>query len=264
MKQPSAKQWPSTKLFFAAALLLLPAAMAVPAAPDAPATDVFQRSVPLPAEGIFSLKNINGSVQVEAWEKAAVEIRAVKTAHRDADDLRRVRIVVDARSGEVAVRTQYPEGDGVEVSVDYRVRVPFRVFLKSVETVNGAVRVRGVEGQGSLATVNGNIELTDAAGRFGARTTNGNIEMEFRQLPAGPAVTIEAVNGSVVLAMPESADAELDVRSMNGDFRSELPLLSQGAAGPREFRGKLGRGGGEVRVRTVNGGIRVVAARPTI
>jgi hypothetical protein len=68
----------------------------------------------------------------------------------------------------------------------------------------------------------------------------------------------------VLLALPESADAELDVRSMNGDFRSELPVVLHGAQGTREFRGTLGRGGGEVRVRTVNGGIRVVAARPTI
>jgi DUF4097 and DUF4098 domain-containing protein YvlB len=245
-------------------LLLVPAALVAQVKLAASATDVFQRSLPLPPGGTFSLKNINGSVQVEAWERPTVEIRAVKTAHRDAADLSRVQIVVDAQPGEVAVRTQYPEGDGVEVSVDYRVRVPYRVFLKSVQTVNGTLRVRGVEGNGSLLTVNGNVHLTDAAGRFNARTTNGNIEMEFRRLPAGPAVAIEAVNGSVLLALPESADAELDVRSMNGDFRSELPVVLHGAQGTREFRGTLGRGGGEVRVRTVNGGIRVVAARPTI
>jgi hypothetical protein len=88
--------------------------------------------------------------------------------------------------------------------------------------------------------------------------------MEFRALSAGPDVTIESVNGSIVLALPESADAELDLRSVNGDFRSELPLLMRGSVGPREYVGQLGRGGGALKVRTVNGGIRVVASRPTI
>jgi DUF4097 and DUF4098 domain-containing protein YvlB len=130
--------------------------------------------------------------------------------------------------------------------------------------VNGSVRVRGVEGSGALRSVNGNVEVYDAAGRFSARTTNGNIRVQLRDLPNGSPMSIETMNGSVVLALPADADAELDVRSLNGDFASDLPLLLKGAEGQREFRGRLGRGGAEVRVRTVNGGIRVVEARPTI
>jgi DUF4097 and DUF4098 domain-containing protein YvlB len=244
----------------AVSLLIAPAGLA-----QSPvATERFERNVPLKLAGAFSLKNINGSVSVEAWERDVVEIRAIKSAYRDAADLARVQISLEQKAGEVAVRTVYPEKDGVEVSVEYRVRVPYRVLLRNVETVNGAVRVRGVDGRGSVSSVNGNIEIADVAGRFSARTTNGNIEMEYRQLPDGEPVSIETVNGSVLLALPESADAELDVRSMNGDFRSELPMLARGSIGPRDYHGRLGRGGGAVRVRTVNGGIRVVASRPTI
>jgi hypothetical protein len=130
--------------------------------------------------------------------------------------------------------------------------------------VNGTVRVSGVESSGTLRSVNGNVEVFDAAGRFSARTTNGNIRMELRELLAGDPVSIEAVNGTVLLALPADSDAELDVRSMNGDFSSDLPMLRQSATGQREFHARLGRGGAAISVRTVNGGIRVVEARPTI
>lgn len=244
----------------AAIALLAPAARAEKAL----TTDLFERRVPLASGGSFSLVNVNGSVQVEAWERDTVEIRAVKTARGSQRDAARVQIHVESTPNAVSVRTEYPQDDGVEVTVDFRIRVPYRALLSRVETVNGAVRVRGVEGAGSLRSVNGNVEVFDAAGRFNARTTNGNIRIELRQLPAGPPVAIETMNGSVVLALPPDANAELDVRSLNGDFRSDLPLLQKGSIGPREYHGRLGSGGGEVRVRTVNGGIRVVEARPTV
>ena len=131
------------------------------------------------------------------------------------------------------------------------------------------MRVGGVEGTGELRSVNGNVELLDGAGIFTARTTNGNVRIELRHLGAGPTgasgpMSIETMNGSVVLALPPSANADLDIRSVNGDFRSELPVIAQGSLDSREFRGRLGQGGTTVRVRTVNGGIRLVTARPTI
>ncbi|MBI1750173.1 MAG: DUF4097 family beta strand repeat protein [Acidobacteria bacterium] len=224
----------------------------------------FVRTLPLPSGGVFVLSNVNGSVEVDTWEKEAVEIRARKSTRGRSLDLSRVKIVVDALPGEVAVRTLYPENEGLEVTVEFKVRVPARVVLKRVETINGSVRVRGVEGAGLLRSVNGNVDLLDGAGRFDARSTNGNVRIELRQLPPGSPISIETVNGSVVLALPADADAELDILSMNGDFRSELPVMLRGRLGSRDFRGRLGRGGDAVKVRTVNGGIRVVAARPSV
>ena len=138
------------------------------------------------------------------------------------------------------------------------------VVLRRVETINGSVSVRGVAGTGLLRSVNGNVELLEGAGRFDARSTNGNVHIELNQLPPGSPISIETVNGNVVLALPASADAELDILSMNGDFRSELPVMLNGKLSSRDFRGRLGRGGDAVKVRTVNGGIRVVEARPTV
>jgi hypothetical protein len=228
------------------------------------ANDEFVRRVPLRSGGVFALSNVNGTVEVGAWEKEEVEIRARKLTRGNSADLSRVQIVVDSQPNEVSVRTIYPESEGIDVSVEYHVRVPARVVLRRVETINGSVSVRGVAGTGLLRSVNGNVELLDGAGRFDARSTNGNMRIELRELPPGSPISIETVNGSVVLALPANADAELDILSMNGDFRSELPVMLRGKLSSHDFRGRLGRGGDAVKVRTVNGGIRVVEARPTV
>lgn len=244
--------------------LVVLAAAAILAAPCFAFDEVFQQTYPLTAGGSFQLQNVNGSVQVSGWERDEVEVHAVKSAKRNPGDLQRVRIEVEAKADSVAVETRYPHDNGIDVSVEYHVRVPHRVLLRRVGTVNGQVRISGVEATGELRSVNGDVEVADSAGRLSARTTNGNVRLELRRLDAGGPISVETVNGSVVLALPADAGAELDVRSVNGDFRSELPVTLQGSLGSREFHGRLGAGGDAIRIRTVNGGIRVVTLRPTV
>ncbi|HUJ30643.1 MAG TPA: DUF4097 family beta strand repeat-containing protein [Candidatus Acidoferrum sp.] len=223
---------------------------------------IFLHTYPLSSGGSFLLANVNGSVRVEGWERNEVEVRAVKTSASDPHDIDRVSIEVSSTPGQVAVHTRYPEGPGVEVAVEYIVHVPYRVLLGSVETVNGSVVVRGVEGGGELRSVNGDVDVLDSSGRFSAKTTNGNLRLQLRQLEDGGPMNIETVNGSVVLGLPSNAGADLKILSMNGDFSSELPVTSTaGTLASRTFHAKLGRGGSPISVRTVNGGIRLIVGR---
>lgn len=235
--------------------------------PNWAGTQTFLQTYPLTAGGSFRLENINGSVRVEGWERDEVEVRAVKTSISDPRDADRVKIEVSSAPGAVAVHTRYPQGTGVEVAVEYVVHVPYRVLLGSVETVNGSVVVRGVEGGGDLRSVNGDVQVLDSSGRFSAKTTNGNLRLQLRELVDGDPMNIETVNGSVVLGLPSDAHADLKILSMNGDFSSELPVTSTtGSPAARAFRARLGRGtgGGQISVRTVNGGIRLVVERPGV
>jgi len=245
------------------ALLAGVACLALPA--FANTDQVFLKTYPLAAGGHFTLDNVNGSVQVEGWDRNEVEVRAVKTARADAGDLDQVQIEVDNDASDVAVHTRYPAGEGAEVAVEYRIHVPYRVLLGVVGTVNGSVCVRGVEGGGALRSVNGNVEVVESSGRFSAKTTNGNLRLELNHLRTGEPVSLETVNGSVVLGIPSNAGANLEVQNRNGDFYSEVPVTSTHALpGSRGFRGKLGQGGGAISVRTVNGGVRVLRENPGV
>jgi hypothetical protein len=226
---------------------------------------VFEKTYPLAAGGHFTLDNVNGSVEVQGWDRDEVEVSAVKTAHADAGDLDQVKIEVVNDASDVAVHTRYPAGEGAEVAVEYRIHVPYRVLLGAVGTVNGSVRVRGVEGGGALKSVNGNVEVVESSGRFSAKTTNGDLHLELRHVSDGEPMNLETVNGSVVLGLPSNARANLEVQNMNGDFYSEVPVTStRGVPGSHGFRGKLGQGGGAISVRTVNGGIRVLLEHPGV
>lgn len=220
---------------------------------------VFERSYPLHHGGTFLLQNVNGSVEVDGWDRDEVDVRAVKLARDGTQDLSEVQIEVESQPGQVLVHTRYPKGAGADVAVEYHIYVPSKVLLSNVETINGSVLVNGIDGAGELHSVNGNVEVLKSAGRFSAKTTNGNVRVELSQLGEGAPMDVETVNGSVVLGLPSSARANLKILNLNGDFSSELPVNStMTSEDARALRGKLGVGGGEISVRTVNGTIRLV------
>ena len=222
---------------------------------------LFDKVYPLASGGNFQLDNVNGSVQVDGWDRDEVEVSAVKTAQDDAltGELDNVQIDVESQPGHVAVHTLYPPGEGSNVAVEYHVHVPYRVLLSRVNTVNGSVSVRGVSGGGDLRSVNGDVEVTDSTGPFNAKTTNGDLKLQLRKVKTSAPMNIETVNGSVVLSLPSDAAANLKVQNMNGHFSSELPVNA--ATAPTSapvFKAKIGAGGGEISLRTINGGIRLV------
>ncbi|MFZ0332679.1 MAG: hypothetical protein WAN10_16285 [Candidatus Acidiferrales bacterium] len=170
-------------------------------------TQVFDQVYPLHAGGVFALANVNGGVQVEGWDREQVEVHAVKTALHDSEDLNSVHIDVQGDGEQLAVNTRYPQGSGVQVTVEYQIHVPYRLRWAEVATVNGDVHLRGMSAAGILGSVNGNVEVVDSDGRFSAKTTNGDVRLQLKSLPDGDPVSLTTINGSVVLSLPERANA---------------------------------------------------------
>ncbi len=224
----------------------------------------FNQTYPLQPGGSFELQNVNGTIEVQGWDRNEVEVHAVKTAKQKESDLDRVSIEVDAKPNAISVTTRYPQNEGVEVTVEYTVHVPHGARVEHLATVNGALRVSGVETVEDLHTVNGNIEVFEAGGSVHARTTNGNVHLELAHLQGKNGATAETTNGSLVLAVPSDIQADLEARCLNGNFFSELPIAMESTQRPREMHGKLGHGGAPIHLRTVNGGIRVVVLRSTV
>src|SRR5258707_13976599 len=239
-------------------------ALAVAAVPGFAISKDFNQSYPLQPGGTFDLQNVNGTVEVQGWDKDVVEVHAVKTAKLKESDLERVSIDVSANAGGVSIATRYPQNEGVEVAVEYTIHVPHGAKLEHIGTVNGTLRVAGVEIVEDLHTVNGNIEVFEAGGNVHAHTTNGNVHLELAHLPDKTGATAETTNGSLVLAVPSDMQADVEARCLNGNFYSELPMTMESNQRPREVHGRLGRGGAPIHLRTVNGGIRVVILRSTV
>jgi DUF4097 and DUF4098 domain-containing protein YvlB len=234
------------------------------AIPSLAITKDYDKTFPLQPGGTFELQNVNGTVDIQGWDRDEIEVRAVKTARQNESDLERVSIDVDARPGAIAVATRYPQNEGVEVSVEYTIHVPHCAHVEHIGTVNGTLRISGVEDVQELRTVNGNIEVYEAGGNVRAHTTNGSVHLELLHLRDVNGASAETTNGSLLLAVPSDTQADLEARCMNGAFLSELPVSMEASQKPREIHGKLGKGGAPIRLRTVNGGIRLVVLRSTV
>src|SRR5207248_9290047 len=170
----------------------------------------------------------------------------------------------DARPDSVVVTTPSPEHEGVEVAVEYTVHVPQHVLVEHLGTVDGTLRVFGLDDVEDLHTVNGDIEIFEAGGNVRAHTTNGNVRLELAHPPEKAGAMAETTNGSLVLAVPSNLEADVEARCLNGNFYSELPITMESTDRPREMRGKLGRGGVPIHLRTVNGGIRLIVLRSSV
>src|SRR5271170_3953376 len=201
-----------------AAVLMLLMLAGVCAAPCFAISKDFHESFPLEAGGSFELQNVNGPVEVQGWDRNVVEIRAVKIAKAKEADIERVTIEVEVRPNLVSVVTRYPQNEGVEVAVEYTVHVPRGARVERLGTVNGTLRVSSLENVGDLRTVNGNIEVYESAGPVAAHVTNGNVHLELTHLSTPEATVAETTNGSVLLALPASAQADLEARCLNGSF----------------------------------------------
>ena len=234
------------------------------AAPCYAITKEVNQSYPLQAGGTFDLQNVNGAVEVEGWDKNEVEVHAVKTAKERESDLDRVSIEVDAKPKIISIVTRYPQNEGVEVAVEFKIRVPHSARVEHIGTVNGTLRISGIETVEDLHTVNGNIEVYESGGNVHAHTTNGNVHLELAHLRQQNDAIAETTNGSLILAVPSDTQADLEARCLNGNFYSELPLSVESTQRPREIHGKLGGGGASIHLRTVNGGIRLVVLRSTV
>jgi hypothetical protein len=237
---------------------------AIGAVPSYAISKDFNQTYPLQPGGTFEVQNVNGAVEVQGWDRDVVEVRAVKTAKQSEADLERVSIEVDARPDSVSIATRYPQNEGVEVAVEYTIRVPHGARVEHVGTVNGTLRISGLDNVEDLHTVNGNIELFESGGNIHAHTTNGNVHMELAHAPDKAGATAETTNGSLVVALAPDLQAEVEARCLNGNFYSELPITMESTQRPREMHGKLGHGGAPIHLRTVNGGIRLIVLRSSV
>ncbi len=237
--------------------------------------ETFEKTVPLSPGGSFSLENVNGGVSVSTWKENQVEIKAVKTAQRNESDLKEVEIVVEANGNNVMVKAVWPKFPRhVRVSVEFEIKVPEGVSLRSVETVNGAVDLTGsyasvkaettngrisakdVSGNVSLETTNGAIEVVGLDGALEAETTNGGIRIEGLTFKGG--VKAETTNGSITLGLkdPAGINAVLDAEVVNGGIEVSFPLTLSKIS-KKHIEARLGTGGPQIKLETTNGSIRI-------
>jgi len=121
-----------------------------------------------------------------------------------------------------------------------------------VHTSNAKVSCDCTCGRLMARSSNGKIELDDHRGSIDASTANGPIRATLEEL-GREGVLLATSNGRITLELPAEVDAELDMRVDNGLIRNDRELSAQSRDSNGRVRGRLGRGGSLIKLRTSNG-----------
>jgi hypothetical protein len=143
--------------------------------------------------------------------------------------------------------------DNDRMRVQYTLKVPAKVSL-DVNTVNGRIATRGIEGATEATSVNGSIDV-EVAGTHGleATTVNGRVKARFTKEFNG--AKFRTVNGGVTATLPQSASFTVDLAQVNGDFEAAFPLSIHSHPGRRRVSGEVNGGNHELKITTVNGDV---------
>ena len=202
----------------------------------------------------------NGGIQVEAWDRNEILVRAIVQAHAQAlDGARQIAAGVQVQAGGGRVTATGPQPGRREWwSVSYRINVPRQTDL-DLNSINGGISITGVTGTVKFDTTNGGVTLTDMGGSVRGSTSNGGLRVNLAgDRWQGEGIDVETSNGGVTLAIPDNYNAQLETRTVNGGFQFSYPLTLVGDLTPRHgISTTLGSGGPLVRVRTNNGGLKI-------
>lgn len=224
----------------------------------------FSWSGAIPQGKTLTVKNIIGSITVEAASGREASVTAVKRRgdHGDPEDVEIRRV---EEGNEIIFCVIYPnhdddgdcdmnarnrrgrrhwDGDRNDTEVRFTVRVPGGVPL-SVGTVTGDVLARGVRGNTEAKSVSGDVRLEDIEGKVveatsvsgnieldriradevGAETVSGDVDFSGEIRPRGE-YDFKTLSGDIVMLIPRGSGADISGSTFSGDFDSSFPITT--------------------------------------
>lgn len=209
------------------------------------AAETLNRRLDAAPDGVVSIDNTAGSIEVRGWSRNEVEV----TGELGSD----VEELVFERDGkEIVVRVRPSHGNNRDISSDVVVRVPERSSVNAsgisadidvrdvrgaqrlstisgdidtyayaadidVEAISGDVTVQGdnEEGRAHLGTVSGDVEVQNLAGEIEAGSVSGDVSIVDSRFERAQ---VETTSGDAVFHADLVGDGRLDVETINGDL----------------------------------------------
>lgn len=219
-----------------------------------------------PAASIRELRifEVDGSISIEAAQTNEVSLVATARGDleikKDAENEGLFETRLEGDTLRIGRREKRHKGfripfifDKADRRIDYVLKVPATLTL-DVNTVNGRIRTRGVDGETEATTVNGTIEVETAGlNELRATTVNGRVRATFTRDFQG--ARFKTVNGGVEAFFPQTASFAVDLSQVNGDFEASFPLSIHSNPGSRRVSGEVNGGRHDLKIVTVNGDV---------
>ena len=178
---------------------------------------------------------------------------------------------LNAHSGDGSIRAEAIEGRIVLNTGDGSVSATRLGGDIQIRSGDGSIRLDKITGKLDLETDDGSIGLEAQPTVLKARTGDGSIRATIEpDSVMAENWDLTTSDGSVVVTLPGTFNAELDAETSDGTVRSNHPLLSdyrderrdgedhgERRERRRAIRSKMGDGGKTFRIRTGDGSIRI-------
>ncbi len=221
-------------------------------------------------EKTVTIKALNGSIEVNGVEGDEVEVNATKSgAHAEQMQVR----VIPSDDGLLVCETYRYQDDysdtcgqgggshgqvhGQAPHVAYQVRIPRNLQLHA-SSVNGSVDAEHIGRQADVSSVNGAVRVSTSAWAK-ASSVNGAVTCSFGKADWSH-LKLSSVNGSIHVTLPPDANTDVRFHSVNGDFNSDFPVTMQGRMTRHSMEGRIGSGGRDLELSTVNGSVELQKA----
>lgn len=204
-----------------------------------------RRIVDASPDGLVTISNTAGSIEVNGWSREQVEV--IADLGRNVEEL-----IVERDGNEVTVKVKLPRSRGNSGGSDLVVNVPERSSLK-ITGVSADITVDDVTGTQRLKTVSGDVEISAYGADIDAESVSGDVEI--RGDGQDLRTRANSVSGDVQIS---DLGGDIEVSSVSGDVHIRAGSFSRAAMnttnGDIAFSSGL-RDGGRLDVETINGDV---------
>jgi hypothetical protein len=190
--------------------------------------NTIERIIPLDADGTFSLRSIDGSVEIYGAENNEVKIVAIRKSF-SLQRLNAIQIEITGQGDAVNINTSKPPAPRWGLSdrsctVDYVINLPQHARIASVEVPNGELIIHGMRGGAIKAVLaNGRLTSHDCYCDQNLRVQRGGLDLFFNwndERPIAVDGTIE--NGNIWAVVPGDSSFRLHAFSRTGRVTSDF------------------------------------------
>lgn len=192
----------------------------------------------------FIVRNINGSVTIEAYDGDTVELTVKEEIKGRSGEIEKAKKELSYKLvGDGNLIYAYPkapfitvsrEGDDLHFCVkrddddsDYRfkddvtVRVPRDITVDGATINKGKVAIIGIFRKVEASNVNGEVELHHITSETHVSTVNGDITIDYDRSPDGDS-EYHTINGTIDVYMPDNLSADVYFQSLHGDLYTDF------------------------------------------
>ena len=187
------------------------------------------------SDGVVSISNIAGSVEVNGWSRNEVEVTG--TLGKNVEEL-----IFERNSNEIEITVRVSKRHGYSISSDLVINVPEKSTIEVVG-VSADIEIQNVHGPQDLQSVSGDIESEIYAADVEITTVSGDVEVQGDDVPGhaelssvsgdveaqnlAGALVADSVTGDVVVV--NSSFDRVRVETVNGDIIFDSGLSDHGS-----------------------------------